>query len=109
MKSTITAKCPRCKLPQKGTDKCQYCGYDISENRKPIKTIRNKFKDIIGALSKEQVFAAKKPKMKDHGGTRTGTDRRKYKFMTWNFPEKRSGSDRRKRIDRRGQVARKRS
>jgi hypothetical protein len=71
------------------------------------RTIRNKFEGLIGELSKEQVFAAKKPKIKDHGGSRSGTDRRKYKLMTWNLPERRLGSDRRKRIDRRGQVARK--
>jgi hypothetical protein len=107
MKLPTTNKCPRCKLPQKGTHRCQYCGYHLSNNKNPIKTIKNKFEDIIGTFRKEQVYAAMKPKMKDHGGTRSGTDRRKYKIMTWNFPEKRSGSDRRKRVDRKGQVARK--
>jgi hypothetical protein len=105
MKFSKINRCPRCRLPQKGTHKCQYCDYDLSKN--PIKTIRNKFEHIIGALSKEHLLAAKKLKMKDHGGTRSGTDRRKYKYMTWHFPEKRSGNDRRKRVDRRGQVARK--
>ena len=27
MKFAITNKCLRCKLPQKGTYRCQYCGY----------------------------------------------------------------------------------
>jgi len=106
MKFEITNKCPRCKLPQKGTHRCQYCGYVLSKNKKFIKTIRNKLEHIIAALSNDQIFTTKKPKLTDHGGTRSGTDRRKYKYMHY-FPEKRSSKDRRKRINHRGQVARK--
>ncbi len=38
-------------------------------------------------------------KMVDNGGTRSGTDRRKYHYSVY-FPEKRSGRDRRKVVDR---------
>jgi hypothetical protein len=100
-------KCPRCKLPQEETHRCQYCGYLLSKNKKHTKTIRNRLKDIIGALNKDQIFATKKSKLTNRGGTRSGTDRRK-RFSIGYFPEKRSGKDRRKRIDRKGQVARKR-
>ena len=100
-------KCPRCKLPQKGTNRCQYCGYDLSKNKKPFKTIRNKWERIIGTLSKEQRYVTKKSKLTDHGGTRSESDRRKYRHMHYS-PERRSGKDRRKRVDRKGQVARKR-
>jgi len=101
-------KCPRCNLPQNGIYKCQYCGYDLKKyNKKHTKTIRNRLKDIIDALRNAQIFATKKAKMTDHGGTRSGTDRRKYKYMHY-VPEKRSGKDRRKRVTRRGEVARKR-
>ena len=62
--------------------------------------------DIIGALSNNQIVANKKTKMTDHGGTRSGSDRRKYKYMHYS-PERRLGKDRRKRIDRKGLVARK--
>ena len=99
-------KCPRCKLPQKGTNRCQYCGYDLSKNKKPFKTIRNRLKDIIGTLNKDQIFATKKSKLMDRGGSRSGTDRRK-RFSINYFPEKRSGKDRRKMIDIKGQAARK--
>jgi len=44
---------------------------------------------------------------KDRGGTRSGTDRRKFQYTAC-IPEKRSGSDRRIRIDRRSPIARKR-
>ena len=98
-------KCPRCKLPQDGRYRCQYCGYVFSKNKKPIKTIRNKLEDIIGALSNNHMFANKKTKMTDHDGTRSGSDRRKYKYL--HYPaERRSGNDRRKRIYRKGQAAR---
>jgi uncharacterized Zn finger protein (UPF0148 family) len=100
-------KCPRCKLPHKGTHRCQYCGYDLSKNKKPFKTIRNKLEDIIGTLSNNQTLANKKAKITDHGGTRTGSDRRKYLNMHYS-PERRSGKDRRKRVDRKGQAARNR-
>jgi len=99
-------KCPRCKLPQKETHICQYCGYVFSKNNKAINVIRNKLEDVIGALSNSQMFANKKAKMTDHSGTRSGSDRRKYKYM--HYPaERRSGKDRRKRVDHKGQVARK--
>ena len=100
-------KCPRCNLPQNGIYKCQYCGYVLSNNKKRFKTIRNKLKDIIGTFNNKQTFANKKVKMTDHGGTRSGSDRRKYKYM--HYPaDRRRGKDRRKRIDRRGQIARRR-
>ena len=100
-------KCPRCKLPQTGTHRCQYCGYILSNNRKSIKTIRNTLEDVIGAFGNGQKFANKKSKMADNGGTRSGSDRRKYKYM--HYPaDRRRGKDRRKRIDRRGQIARRR-
>jgi hypothetical protein len=44
---------------------------------------------------------------KDRGGTRSGTDRRKFQYTAC-IPEKRSGRDRRIRIDRRSPIARKR-
>lgn len=100
-------KCPRCKLPQKGTHRCQYCGYVFAKNKKPIKSIKNKLEDIIGALSNKQMSAKKKVKMTDQDGTRSGSNRRKYKYMHYS-PERRSGKDRRKRVDGKGQVARKR-
>ena len=100
-------KCPRCKLPQKGAHKCQYCGYVFSKKNKSINAVRSKLEDIIGAFRNDQMFVNKKVKMKDHSGTRSGSDRRKYKYMHYS-PERRSGKDRRKKIDRRGQVARKR-
>jgi hypothetical protein len=99
--------CPRCKLPQKGTHRCQYCGYVLPKNKKHTKAIRNRLKDIIGALRNAQIFATKKAKMTDHGGTRSGSDRRKYTYVHY-LSEKRSGKDRRKRVDRKGQVSRKR-
>ena len=93
--------CPRCKLPQKGTHRCQYCGYVLSNNGKRFKTIRNKLDDIIGALSNNQKVATKKVKMKDLGGTRSGSDRRKYLYMHYS-PERRSSKDRRNRVDPKG-------
>jgi hypothetical protein len=73
---------------------------------KSINAIRNKLKDIIGAFNNKQTFANKKAKMTDHGGTRSGSDRRKYLNMHYS-PERRSGKDRRKRVDRNGKIARK--
>jgi hypothetical protein len=94
-------KCPRCKLPQKGIHRCQYCGYIFSKNKKTINAIRNKLEDVIGALSNKQMFVNNKAKKTDHGGTRSGSDRRKYKYMHYS-PERRSGKDRRKRVALRG-------
>ncbi len=101
-------KCPRCNLPQEGILRCQYCGYDLSKHKKkPTKTIRTRLKDIIGGLDKDRTAAGKKRRMlKDNGGTRSGADRRVYIFMKY-YPEKRSGRDRRKGIDRRRKAARK--
>ena len=99
-------KCPRCKLPQKGRHRCQYCGYVFSKNKKAINAIRNKLEDIIGALSNKQMFVNNQAKRTDHGGTRSGSDRRKYLNMNYS-PERRSVKDRRKSVDRRGKVARK--
>ena len=114
-------KCPRCNLPQEGIYKCQYCGYDLSKNKKKqTKTLQNRLKDIIGAFNKDYpVIGNKRNKVRpidavnknlnlpDNGGTRSGTDRRKYRLITY-FPEKRSGRDRRKGVDRRIQIPRKR-
>jgi hypothetical protein len=43
--------------------------------------------------------------MGDKGGTRTGTDRRKFHYTAC-IPEKRSGRDRRKGFDRRSSIGR---
>ncbi len=46
-------KCPRCKLPQNGIYKCQYCGYDLPQDKKRhVKITRKRVKDIIGGLKK---------------------------------------------------------
>lgn len=45
--------------------------------------------------------------MKDNGGTRSGTDRRKFQY-TAHIPEKRLDKDRRKGFDRRSPIARRR-
>ena len=29
-----TSKCPRCKLPQDGEHVCQYCGYNLTQDKK---------------------------------------------------------------------------
>ena len=98
-------KCPRCKLPPEGVHKCQYCGYDlIKDEKRHHKRIRNRLKDTIGALNKDKMFPTKKLKLRDNGGTRSGTDRRKV-FSLIHLPEKRSVGDRRKGLDRRRQVA----
>ena len=86
--------------------RCRYCGYDLSKNKKPFKKIRNRLEGIIGTLDNNQKLANKKAKMIDHEGTRSGSDRRKYKYMHYS-PERRSGKERRKRVDPKGQVARK--
>ncbi len=100
-------KCPRCKLPQDGIHKCQYCGYVLSKHKKKhSRTIRKKLKYIIGVPNKDQIAGTKKLKLTDNGGTRSGKDRRKFLCITY-FPEKRLGKDRRKKFDRRSQVARK--
>ena len=101
-------KCPRCNLPQEGIYRCQYCGYDLSQNKKKNpRAIRNRLKDIMGALNKERsVTRHKKNTPKDNGGTRSGADRRIYKLMTY-YPDKRSGRDRRKKIDRRRRLPKK--
>ena len=44
-------------------------------------------------------------KMIDKGGTRSGTDRRKFQYTAY-IPERRLGRDRRKGFDRRGSIAR---
>ena len=46
--------------------------------------------------------------MQDNGGTRSGTDRRKFQYTDY-IPEKRSGRDRRKGFDRRSPTPRRRS
>ncbi len=45
--------------------------------------------------------------MADNGGTRSGTDRRKFHYTAY-IPEKRSSRDRRKGFDRRTIISRKR-
>ena len=109
MKSKKLSKCPRCNLPQEGIYSCEYCGYVFSKNEKKIaKAYRKKVKDFIGALNKDPIVQSKKKgSLQDNGGTRSGTDRRKYTFRTYS-PESRSGRDRRKGIDRRRKVPRKR-
>lgn len=51
--------------------------------------------------------ADKELKMNDNGGTRSGIDRRKFKYTAY-IPEKRSCRDRRKGFDRRSRITRKR-
>jgi hypothetical protein len=102
-------KCPRCNLPQNGIYKCQYCGYDLNKhNKRPTTIIRKRLKDFISGFKKGQIVSSKKKskvhfrnyagkakKSKDNFGSRSGTDRRKQKY-TIDFPERRSGMDRRK-------------
>ena len=97
-------KCPRCKLPQNGIYKCQYCGYDLNKyNKKHATIIRKRLKGIIGELKESKIFsnnkkskvhsmnnAGKAFKKKDEWRTRSGTDRRKNQYATY-FPERRSG------------------
>jgi hypothetical protein len=45
--------------------------------------------------------------MTGNGGTRSGTDRRKFQYTDY-IPEKRSGRERRKGFDRRSPIARRR-
>ena len=114
-------KCPRCKLPQTGIYKCQYCGYNLEKyNKKPTTIIRKRLKDIIGGFKKDQIvssnnkskvhsmnYVGKAEKSTDNFGSRAGTDRRKQKY-TIDFSERRSGMDRRKWFDFRSSIARKR-
>jgi hypothetical protein len=114
-------KCPRCNLPQNGIYKCQYCGYDLTNNKKShTKITLKRLKDIIGGFKKGQIVSSNKKskvssmnnvgkalKSTDNGGTRSGIDRRKLKYKTY-FPEKRSGRDRRKGFDRGSPIARRR-
>jgi ribosomal protein L37AE/L43A len=102
-------QCPRCKLPQNGIYKCQYCGYDLNKyNKKPTTIIRKRLKDIFGGFKKGQIVSSDKKrnvrtmkntgkakKSTDHFGSRSGTERRQQKNTTY-FPERRSGMDRRK-------------
>ena len=83
-------KCPRCKLPQKGIYKCQYCGYDLKKfNKKHTTIIRKGLKGIISEFKEGKIFSSKKKSKvgsmnnagraltrKDEWGTRSGTDRR---------------------------------
>ena len=114
-------KCPRCKLPQAGIFKCQYCGYDLNKySKKPTTIIRKRLKDVVGGFGKGQIVSSdKKSKVRsmkntgkakkstDHFGSRSGTDRRKQKYAI-DFPERRSGMDRRKWFGLRSSIARKR-
>jgi hypothetical protein len=66
----------------------------------------NQLANIIGAINNDQTFSKKESKLADLGGTRSGSDRRKYKYM--HYPaERRSGKERRKTVVRSGEVARK--
>jgi hypothetical protein len=109
MKQTKLNNCPRCNLPQEGVYSCQYCGYVFAKHEKKFaRALRNRLKDIFPTFKKETKAPSKKRStLKDNGGTRSGTDRRKYRFRNY-YPENRSGRDRRKGIDRRRKVARKR-
>jgi hypothetical protein len=114
-------ECPRCMLPQEGIYKCQYCGYDLTKyKKKHSKLTRKSLKDITGKLKKAQIFSSNKRSkdrslnnakrnlnIPDNGGTRSGNDRRQQHYITY-FPERRSGSDRRKGFDRRNLIAKKR-
>ena len=109
MKFTKMNQCPRCKLPQDGIYKCQYCGYDLSKyNKKRTKIIRRKLSNIIGRFKDEQTalrhkkskvhsfnIAGKAFRRAEAGQRRSKTDRRKLKYITY-YPERRSGLDRRK-------------
>jgi len=102
-------ECPRCNLPQNGFYKCQYCGYDFTKyKKKHTKIIQKRLKDVIGGFKESQLSsrnkkskahsvnnAGKALKKIDDGGRRSGTDRRKQKYITY-YPERRSGMDRRK-------------
>ena len=102
-------KCPRCNLPQTKIYKCQYCGYDLNKyNKKPTTIIRKKLKGIIGGFKKDQIVSSNKKrkvlfknnagkvfKRKDNREKRSGTDRRKHRYVNF-FPERRLNVDRRK-------------
>jgi hypothetical protein len=46
-------KCPRCKLPQEGIYKCQYCGYDLTKVKKGLFRINiDKIKNTIAGFNK---------------------------------------------------------
>ena len=108
MKIAKTNKCPRCYLPQNGIYECQYCGYDLDTyNKKHSTIIRKKLNNIIGGFKKVQVVSTDKKskvhfmnntsktlKRKNNREKRSGSDRRKYKFITY-IPERRSDVDRR--------------
>ena len=67
---------------------------------------------LITYCDKEGIFplfnVGKELKMSDNGGTRSGTDRRKFQYTAY-IPERRSSTDRRKGFDRRGSIARRKS
>lgn len=109
MKPTKMNKCPRCNLPQEGIYSCQYCGYVFAKHEKRhTKKVRKRLKDFLAIFNQGPAAPGKKrSKLKDNGGTRTGTDRRKYTFKTY-IPDNRSGRDRRKGVDRRRKTASKR-
>jgi hypothetical protein len=88
MKPTKLTKCPRCNLTQEGMVSCQYCGYIFAKHEKKYtKTFRNRLKDIFAAFNKDPLAPGKESStLKDNGGTRSGTDRRKYTFRTY-FPK----------------------
>ena len=65
-------KCPRCKLPQNGIYKCQYCGYDLNKyNKKHTTRIRKRLNDIIGGFKEAQIVSSNK-KSKVHSMNNVG-------------------------------------
>ena len=102
-------KCPRCKLPQKGIYKCEYCYYDLTKyNKKRTTIIRKRFGNLIDGLKENQIVSSNKKskaysnnnfgkmlKKTNNRITRSKTDRRKLRYTTY-IPEKRSGAERRK-------------
>jgi hypothetical protein len=71
--------------------------------------LADKDKQLFSPTTKvRSIYSADKElKMNDNGGTRFGTDRRKFKYTAY-IPEKRSGRDRRKGFDRRSSITRRR-
>jgi len=99
-------KCPRCKLPQEGIYKCQYCGYNLTKyNKKSITVIRKRLKNIVGRFNQSKIVSSTKPSKAcsmnnldetfNSSERRSGTDRRKLRFVNY-IPERRLSVERRK-------------
>ena len=53
-------KCPRCKLPQEGMYRCQYCGYKLPQGRRGhIKLTRKKLNNLITKVKIEHTVHEK--------------------------------------------------